>query len=245
MHLVTKGLELHRVEIIGELSGKKLLSYPVKYCDIHHDEKIKIYCLECNTAVCPTCFILKHKGHKCSDINEVAKDLKEQIKRDMNETNELLQGVNYQSEKLEEVLNLFLVNTKESEAKIIQRGEDIQRLVAKNVQDVLKELEIEKSSKMKEMENSKEELLVQRISLESFIKYSQTLLEEASPSDIACLASQLKIRVNYLNNVRITGVRKPVKVSFTPTNLEMFSGIDTSTINIIGECTISDISFGE
>ena len=40
MHLVTKGLELHRVRMIGEHSEtKKLISYPVKHCDVHHDEK--------------------------------------------------------------------------------------------------------------------------------------------------------------------------------------------------------------
>ena len=118
-------------------------------------------------------------------------------------------------------------------------------MVDKHVQAVLKELQIKKSLKMKEIENAKEELLVQRISFESFIKYSQTLLEEASPSDIACLAEQLKTRVKYLNNMRIIGVREPVKVSFTPTNLEMFIGIDGSTKNLVGDCSISDMSFGE
>ena len=53
----------------------------------------------------------------------MAKDLKEQIERDMNETNKLLQEVNIQSEKLENVQESFLVNTKETEDTIIQRGD--------------------------------------------------------------------------------------------------------------------------
>ena len=246
MHCVTKGLELHRLEIIGKLSEtKKSTGCPVKHCDIHHNETIQIYCLECKTAVCQTCFISKHNGHKCSDINEVAKDLKKQIERDMNKTNELLQKVNYQSEKLEEVLNLFLGNSKETEAKIIQRGNYIHHLVGKHVKYVLKQLKIKTRSKMKEMVNANEELLVQRISFESFIRYTQTLLEEASPSDIACLSSQLKTRAEYLNNVRIIGVGEPVKVCFNPTNLELFFGINLSTRNLIGVCSISGNSFGE
>jgi len=36
------------------------------YCDQHADEKIKIYCTDCQMATCTMCFITSHNGHKYS-----------------------------------------------------------------------------------------------------------------------------------------------------------------------------------
>ena len=247
MHLVTKGLELHRVVRIGEIPGTKdSKNYPVKHCDQHKDKKIEIYCLDCRVAVCMACFITKHNGHKCSDIDEVADDLKKQIENDVTETEKSLQEVNNQSGKLEEILSLFIAKIRETEAEIVQRGEEIKQLVDKHVRDILRELKTKESSKMKELANAKEELLVQKISFESFIKYSQTLIEKAAPSDIASSASQLKSRIQNLMKLKINRIGEPVKVHFTPANLETFTVHSSSTTrNIIGECSISGGFLGE
>ena len=170
-----------------------------------------MYCLDCETAVCMACFIIKHNGHKCSDISEVTQGLKDQIRKDIEKTNEMFLKVNEQSGNLEKSLKEFEHDTNETEVQIIRRGDEIKQLVDKHVQFLLQKLSEEKTIKLKEFENVREELQVQKISLESFMKYSQKILDKAIPSDIVCFATELRTRADNLSKMRIVPVGKQVK----------------------------------
>ena len=116
------------------------MNYAMKQCRQHEDEKIKIYCLDCKTAVCQTCFIIKHNGHKCSDISEVTQGLKGRIRNDIDKTNEIFLKVNEQSGNLEKSLREFEHDATETEAQIVRRGDEIKQLAGKHVQSLLWEL---------------------------------------------------------------------------------------------------------
>ena len=240
LHSVIESLKEHHVVKLGELSTlDTLMNYALKHCNQHKDEKIKIYCLDCETAVCQTCFIIRHNGHKCSDINEVTQGLKDQIRKNLEKTNEMFLKVNEQSGNFEKVLKEFEHDAKETEAQIVRRGDEIKELVDKHVQSLLQELNEEKARISKEFENVREELQVQKISLESFMKYSQKVLDKAIPSDIASLAPELRTRADNLSKMRIVPVGKQVKVSFVPSDLNMFTD-GRNARNIVGKTSFSE-----
>ena len=242
IHSAMKCSKEHRVGNLGELSTLDMsMFYALKQCNRHKDEKIKIYCLVCEVAVCPTCFIIKHNGHKCSDIEEVTQGLKDQIRKDIEKTNEMFLKVNEQSGNLEKVLNDFEHDAKETKAQIVRRGDEMKLLVDKHVQSLLQELNKEKTRKLKEFENVKDELQVQKMSLESFMKYYQKVLDKAIPSDIACFATELRTRAENLAKMKIVSVGKQVNVSFVPSDLNMF--IDAR--NIVGNVSFSGKILGE
>ena len=236
IHLAMKCSKEHRVVNLGELSTLDASRfYALKLCNQHKDEKMKIYCLACEVAVCPTCFIIKHNGHKCTDIGEVTQGLKDQIRKDIEKTNEMFLNVNEQSGNLEKLFTDFQHDTKEAEAQIVRRGDEIKQLVDKHVQSLLQELNEEKTRKIKEFENVREELQVQKMSLESFMKYSQKVLDKAIPSEIACIATELRTRAENLTKMKVVPVGKQVKVSFVPSDLNMF----TDARNIVGKTSFS------
>jgi hypothetical protein len=41
-------------------------------CQQHTDLTLTIYCNDCQTALCPTCFFTSHKQHACSSISDLA-----------------------------------------------------------------------------------------------------------------------------------------------------------------------------
>ena len=211
IHLVTKGLEQHQVNLIEE-STERSSNPPVKHCDQHKDKKIEIYCLECKMEVCMACFISKHNGHKYSDISNMAEDLKIQIKTDIEKSIKLLQEVNDQSGKLKIILIDFVISVQETEKKIMQRGKEIKRLVDEHVKVVVQKLNLKKAAKIKELESTLEKLLVQKTSFDSFIKYSQTFFKEASLSDIASSASQLHTRFENLTELPKIHIGEPMEV---------------------------------
>ena len=242
IHLAMKSLKEHRVVNLGELSTLDTsMYYALKHCNQHKDQKIQMYCLDCEVAVCMACFIIKHNGHKCSDIGEVTQGLKDQIKKDIEKSNEMFLKVNEQSGNLEKVLRDFEHDTRDIQTQIVRRGDEIKQLVDKHVQSLLQGLNEEKTRKIKEFENVREELQVQKLSLESFMKYSQKVLDKAIPSDIACFATELRTRAENLTKMKIVPVGKQVRVSLVPSDLNMFS----DARNIVGTTSFSGKIIGD
>ena len=242
IHFAMKCSKEHRVVNLGELlTVDTSIYYALKHCNQHKDQKIQMYCLDCEVAVCLACFVIKHNGHKCSDIDEVTQGLKEQIRKDIEKTNEMFLKVNEQSGNLDKVFTDFEHDTKETEAQIVRRGDEIKQLVDKHVQSLLQDLNDEKTRKLKEFENVKEELQVQKLSLESFMKYSQKVIDKAIPSDIACFATELRTRAENLTKMKIVPVGKQVKISFIPSDLNMF----TDARNIVGTTSFSGKIIGK
>ena len=102
-----------------------LREHSLRYCDQHKGEKIKMYCLRCETAVCTRCFIIEHNGHKYSDIREAFDDLKEQLRINMKRTTELFNEVNKQSCNLDKIFKTFVRNISQIEGQIVRRGNEI------------------------------------------------------------------------------------------------------------------------
>ena len=76
---VSKG---HKLVEIGDEEGmratvgKETIS---GYCDKHPEEALKLYCFDCEAAICFMCFVEQHKSHECSDVNKVAAEFRQQM----------------------------------------------------------------------------------------------------------------------------------------------------------------------
>ena len=97
IHLVMKSSKMHQVVVLDDSATPESTNQALKTCGEHRDKQIEIYCLECEIAVCTICFMIKHNGHKWSDIKEACENLKKQIRKDMKVTDGLLFKVNNQS----------------------------------------------------------------------------------------------------------------------------------------------------
>ena len=207
----------HVIPTESKLTGaEELINFPKARCQSHKEEEIKIYCTECKTAVCTICFITQHNGHKCSDIQQVAEDLKKQIKTNIKDTRKILAEVEIESDKLEGLSRTFLLSIKETETKIVEAGEKMKQRINELVQALLQELDDERTKRVKELDVCKEELLVQKLSLDSFIKYSEKILEKAVPADVASVSKDLSFRFESLKNSKISRLRESLEVTFSP-----------------------------
>jgi hypothetical protein len=79
---VSKG---HRLVEIGDEEGMRAAVGKVtsSYCDKHPEEALKLYCFDCQAAICFMCFVEEHKSHKCSDVNKVAGEFRQQMTHDV------------------------------------------------------------------------------------------------------------------------------------------------------------------
>ena len=166
----------HRVLNLKEFQDKDyedVLKRPV-FCSRqgHQKKKLKLFCKECETAVCQTCVMLDHNGHKLTLIEEEAENQRLEIKT----------VIETQRHNLDEKMNV-VAQLDEDYAKVIQQSETLKGNVQKFADGLIKTIQAKKQNIIDAVENqtkkSLESLTAKRGEIQRQIKIIESSLEEA------------------------------------------------------------------
>ena len=166
----------HRVLAVKEFQDRDyedVLKRPV-FCSRqgHQKEELKLFCKECETAVCQTCVMLDHKIHKLTLIEEEAANQRLEIKT----------AIETQRHNLNEKLNV-VTKLDEDYAKVIQRNETLKGDVQRFADGLIKTIKAKMQNVIDAMENqtnkSLERLTAKRGEIQQQINIIESSLEEA------------------------------------------------------------------
>jgi len=172
--------------------------YPPANCDKHVDEALKIYCHDCRLVICMMCYIKDHNSHKCSDINEVVDEFRQQMKTDVS-------GVADDVDKCQEKLQQLTTEKKDfyrqvskSEKEIREKTKQLKQMIDRHEELLLTELKSVNAKRTKEIEAAYNEVECQLAARESYKKYVREILEKGTACDIARAANGLHDRAEEL-----------------------------------------------
>ena len=189
----------HRVLSLKEFQDKDyedVLKRPV-FCSRqgHQKKKLKLFCKECETAVCQTCVMLDHNGHKLTLIEEEAENQRPEIKT----------VIETQRHSLDEKMNV-VAQLDEDYTKVIQQSENLKGNVQKFANGLIKTIQAKTQNIIDAVENhtkkSLESLTAKRGEIQRQIKIIESSLEEAdkllkgSPT-----AEVVQLKKNTANNL--------------------------------------------
>ena len=166
----------HRVLAVKEFQDRDyedVLKRPV-FCSRqgHRKEELKLFCKECETAVCQTCVMLDHKVHKLTLIEEEAANQRLEIKT----------VIETQRHNLDEKMNV-VAKLDEDYAKVIQQNENLKGDVQRFADGLIKSIQAKMQNAIHAMENqtkkSLESLTAKRGEIQRQIKIIESSLEEA------------------------------------------------------------------
>ena len=166
----------HRVLAVKEFQDKDyedVLKRPI-FCSRqgHQKKKLKLFCKECETAVCQTCVMLDHNGHKLTLIEEEAKNQRLEIKT----------VIETQRHNLDEKMNV-VAKLDEDYAKVIQQNENLKGNVQRFADGLIKTIQAKMQNVIDAMENqtkkSLERLTSKRGEIQQQINVIKSSLEEA------------------------------------------------------------------
>ena len=166
----------HRVLAVKEFQDRDyedVLKRPV-FCSRqgHQKEELKLFCKECETAVCQTCVMLDHKVHKLTLIEEEAANQRLEIKT----------VIETQRHNLNEKLNV-VTKLDEDYAKVIQQNETLKGDVQRFADGLIKTIKAKMQNVIDAMENqtkkSLERLTAKRGEIQQQINVIKSSLEEA------------------------------------------------------------------
>ena len=166
----------HRVLAVKEFQDKDyedVLKRPI-FCSRqgHQKKKLKLFCKECETAVCQTCVMLDHNGHKLTLIEEEAENQRLEIKT----------VIETQRHNLDEKMNV-VAKLDEDYAEVIQQNENLKGNVQRFADGLIKTIKAKMQNVIDAMENqtkkSLERLTAKRGEIQHQINVIESSLEEA------------------------------------------------------------------
>ena len=166
----------HRVLAVKEFQDRDyedVLKRPV-FCSRqgHQKEELKLFCKECETAVCQTCVLLDHKVHNLTLIEEEAANQRLEIKT----------VIETQRHNLDEKMNV-VAKLDEDYAKVIQQNETLKGDVQRFADGLIKTVKAKMQNVIDAMENqtkkSLERLTAKRGVIQQQINVIESSLEEA------------------------------------------------------------------
>jgi len=186
------------VEIGKELQKDEIALRLPTTCDTHKGEEIKVFCLECELAICVMCFIKSHKTHDCSDIEEVSMDCRKQAKSDTDKMTELLEKTRGVLPRFEKEQNDLINRLAHIEGEINTAADKLIAAVERDRQKLLSKVESIKLKRVKQLETVKHEVEQHMAAIESFKQYSDILLSSGTACDVTRSANSLHSRAEEL-----------------------------------------------
>jgi len=98
----------HEVRPLGAVLEEELVQLRGSYCDKHKEEKVKLYCYDCNENICLMCSAVKHRQHKAAEIPEAAKTFSLQINSDNEQIWSQVRNVQEKSQEKQKKQSKFL-----------------------------------------------------------------------------------------------------------------------------------------
>jgi len=204
-------------------------------CDMHKDEEIKVFCLECRVAICVMCLLKSHKTHNCLNIAEVSGDLRKQVTTDTDKITEYLEKIGQVLSRLEKQQDDLTDHFTRTEGEINTAADKLISAVERDRAKLLSEVEAIKVKPVKQLETAKQEVKQHITALESLVRDSETLLSSGTDCDVTRSANSLHSKADELMKLDVVSrichslPPSPATVRFTPSAF-----LDQATTNIVG-----------
>ena len=187
-HNIMRDKKEHRVLAVKEFQDRDyedVLKRPV-FCSRqgHQKEELKLFCKECETAVCQTCVMLDHNGHKLTLIEEEAENQRLEIKT----------VIETQRQNLHKKMNV-VAQLDEDYAKVIHQGESLKgnvqkfadgliKIIQAKTQNIISKVEKQTKKSLESLKAKRSEIQHQINVTESSLKEADKLLKRSTTAEI-------------------------------------------------------------
>jgi len=177
-----------------------------------------------------------HQTHECSDIGDVSDNLRKLVVTDTDKVTAFLAKTRSFFPRLEKEKNDLTNHLAGIENEIHIAADRLIASMQRDREKLLAEVGSIKLKQLKQVETVKQEVERHATALESFKRYSETLLSSGTPCNVTRSANTLHERADELMKFDVIGhvdsSLPPGRVTFTSSTL-----LDEENINLVGTAT--------
>lgn len=205
----------------GAIAALRNQRLPEAMCDRHVTESLKLFCDNCEDAICIMCFVECHQTHKCSDVNQVVDVFRRRMTEDADELERGVAKCHSWVNELEDRKSELAEVTTRIKGEIDERTETLKRLVEDSRSKLMKELASVGEKKSAQIGDLEEVITQRRLLMDSLKRYTDELANKGAASDIARQMNALRNSTEELLNFddihRLLEAMTTVTLTFTST----------------------------
>ena len=167
-------------------------------CSNHEGESIKMFCTDCQSAICLICFAESHSFHKCSDVNNICKEFREKLQDKIDTIIRYRDTCLEMCEAVEVGSCHFDSEVTSCESAISKTTETIKLLIDKHAWELFRVLSELKTTEREQVERSRSEADHHLVILNSYIRYAKEVINKGSNKDICRSVEELCSRADEL-----------------------------------------------
>ena len=224
---ITKGHKLSPVGEVPEVIRRKLEE---SFCKKHPTKELEFYCQVCKVPSCATCSITNHNSHKICEIGETADTFRKDFLKYSDIVCEIMRNIEERSDKANEQVKSFTQTIETLKSGIIERCDDIKRMIDKQTKELLEDLNFHKTSILEKIESDKEELRRNMMICDNFKQFCSKVVIEADSVEVVRVADEVKTRAKEVKLLLFPKLKTLPRIKFMPLNLD----ITTEHQNIVG-----------
>ena len=188
---------------------------------VEHDERLRMYCLECNVRICSTCCLEAHKTHGYERYDQVVERFNRSINDDVQQVTSRVECFRGVAAQVEVERNKLLDNINLVEQNVKYKAEKVIESVELQMTDLLQELQSLKSAAEKEVQWHADTLQLALTEMESFRASSLDLKSKGLPINITQAAKDVHDRAKQLlQTYFIPGEYHAPGYKFIPVNID-------------------------
>ena len=206
------------------------------YCEKHDDERIKLYCFDCDVNMCAMCCLQYHKTHQFDRIDEIAQHFLSSVDEEIEQVTSRIGVFRGVIAQLDSENNKALEKLEAMELEVKQRSEEIKEIVDRQESELLQEFQLLKSATEEEIKSQKDTFQLAVAEMENFRECLSELRSKGSPSDITQPANDVHERAKeLLETYVIPSEYHAPNYKFTPVNIDELLGDDQNFIGHVVE----------
>ena len=127
-------------------------------CDNHESENIKMFCLDCELAICMICYVENHSQHKCSDVIKVCEEFRDQLHQSIVLVSEYKKECTEIQRDLGQKNDHLFADIASCESRIVEAIQTLLQLIYSHAGKLIEGLNELKLAKLRETKTSRLEI---------------------------------------------------------------------------------------
>ena len=217
IHRRQRATRSHKLVEVDKCHLEYLSGSRPSFCDEHKDNILELFCTKCKSPICIVCLKEKHDTHKCSSIERVFEESQQLLKTDIDMLKEKIVRCKEETSRCERVKSLFINSVDAARNLMIAISDQQKHLIDKHTNSLIEELGSMHLKTVKEIEVTKLEVERQLLMCETLRRYSQEIIDKATPTDMWRVAESVHSRAAELDANEIPGLDYlSANVAFSP-----------------------------
>ena len=175
--------------------------FATSFCASHRDKQIKLYCNDCNSAICSVCYKEKHYQHNCQAVDKAADSCLERLNSKVEELGRMFEESAKKEEECQDKKHIIDSQMAASKRDIFETTEKIKKLVDEHAQKLLNDLEISNIDNELKLESARVMLEKHMDKIKCVERHIIQLGKYGSIEDICNSVSTISSRCTELENL--------------------------------------------